>query len=169
MNFVNILMYLAPLILGAYALTRPDKSFQRGLIRGMEQFLIILPRMICALIGAEFLAMLIPTEIISGFLGDEAGLIGILIGSLTGLLVPSGPVISFSIAATLINAGASVPSIIAFLTAWSLFSAHRIFIYEIPLLGMSFLRLRLVSVLILPVVSGILAMVAVKLISLVGA
>jgi len=168
MNFFNLLMYIAPLALGAYALTRPDKSFQKGLIRGIEQFLIILPRMICALIAAEFLAMLIPTEIISGFLGDEAGLTGILIGSLIGMLVPSGPVISFSIAATLLNAGASVPSIMAFLTAWSLFSAHRILIYEIPLLGMSFLRLRLVSVLILPVVSGILTMAVAKLISLVG-
>jgi uncharacterized membrane protein YraQ (UPF0718 family) len=161
-------MYIAPLALGAYALTRPDKSFQKGLIRGIEQFLIILPRMICALIAAEFLAMLIPTEIISGFLGDEAGLTGILIGSLIGMLVPSGPVISFSIAATLLNAGASVPSIMAFLTAWSLFSAHRILIYEIPLLGLSFLRLRLVSVLILPVVSGILTMAVAKLISLAG-
>jgi len=168
MNFFNLLMYIAPFALGAYALTRPDKSFQKGLIRGIEQFLIILPRMICALIAAEFLAMLIPTEIISGFLGDEAGLTGILIGSLIGMLVPSGPVISFSIAATLLNAGASVPSIMAFLTAWSLFSAHRILIYEIPLLGMSFLRLRLVSVLILPVVSGILTMAVARLISLVG-
>ncbi len=168
MNVMNMLMYAAPVVLGAYALTRPDKSFQKGLLRGIEQFFIILPRMICALIGAEFMAMLIPTEIISGFLGDEAGIIGILIGSLAGLLVPSGPVISFSIAATLLNAGASVPAIMAFLTAWSLFSAHRIFIYEIPLLGMSFLRLRLVSVLILPVTSGILTLFAYELLAMVG-
>jgi uncharacterized membrane protein YraQ (UPF0718 family) len=162
---LNIIMYAAPIALGAYALTRPDKSFQKGLFRGVEQFIIILPRMICALIGAEFMAMLIPTEVISGLLGSDAGIIAILIGSVIGMLVPSGPVISFSIAATLLEAGASVPAIMSFLTAWSLFSAHRIFIYEIPLLGMSFLRLRLASVLILPVLSGILALAAIELIS----
>ena len=167
MNTMNLIMYLTPIALGAYALTRPDKSFQKGLLRGMEQFIIILPRMICALIGAEFLAMLIPTEFISGFLGEDAGITAILIGSLTGMLVPSGPVISFSIAATLLGAGASVPAIMSFLTAWSLFSAHRIFIYEMPLLGVSFLRLRLVSVLILPVLSGILALAVVEVLSLI--
>lgn len=168
MNLVTVLMYLAPLALGVYALTRPDRSFQRGLLRGAEQFIIILPRMICALIAAEFLALLIPTEFISGFLGREAGLVGILVGSLTGLLVTAGPVISFSIAATLLNAGAAVPAVIAFLTAWSLFSAHRIFIYEIPLLGLSFLRLRLVSVIILPVASGLLTMGAFELLERLG-
>jgi uncharacterized membrane protein YraQ (UPF0718 family) len=122
--------------------------------------------MICALIAAEFLAMLIPTEVISQFLGRDAGLLAIFIGSLTGLLVPSGPVISFSIAATFANAGASVPAVIAFLTAWSLFSAHRILIYEIPLLGISFLRLRLLSVLILPMLSGVIAMLGTGLVEM---
>lgn len=168
MNAINLIIYAAPVALGAYALTRPDKSFKQGLLRGMEQFIIILPRMICALIGTEFMAMLIPTEIISGFLGADAGIVAILIGSVLGMMVPSGPVISFSIAATLLGAGASVPAIMSFLTAWSLFSAHRIFIYEIPLLGMSFLRLRLVSVLILPVVSGILTLAVVKVLALIG-
>lgn len=168
MTLMNVLMYTAPIAFGAYALSRPDKSFQQGLLRGAEQFIIILPRMLCALIAAEFLALLLPTEIISGFLGHEAGITGIVIGSLVGMMVPSGPVISFSIAATLINAGASIPSIIAFLTAWSIFSAHRIFIYEIPLLGTSFLRLRAVSVLVLPVLSGIFTLLAYDLLDLVG-
>ena len=158
MNPIMVVIYVAPILLGIYALTRKDKSFQQGLTRGFEQFIIIVPRMICALITAEFLAMLVPAEVISQFLGRDAGLVAIVIGSLTGLIVPSGPVISFSIAATFANSGASVPAIISFLTAWSLFTAHRIFIYEIPLIGLSFLRLRLASVLVLPFVAGLLAM-----------
>lgn len=158
-----IIIYILPLILGAYAYTRGDDSFRKGLTRGLEQFIIIVPRMICALIAAEFLAMLIPTEFISQFLGDDAGFVAILIGSLTGLIVPSGPVISFSIAATFANAGASIPAVIAFLTAWSIFSAHRILIYEIPLMGMSFLRIRLLAVLVLPVTSGLLTLLVIRL------
>ena len=168
MNAINMIMYATPVALGAYTLTRADKSFQRGILRGVEQFIIILQRMSCALIGAEFMAMLIPTQVISGFLGSDAGIVAILIGSIIGMLVPSGPVISFSIAATLLHAGASVPALMSFLTAWSLFSAHRIIIYEIPLLGASFTRLRLTSVLILPVLSGILALAAITILSLFG-
>ena len=87
MNLANLLMYASAFALGAYALTRPDKSFQAGLMLGAEQFIIILPRMLCALIAAEFLALLIPTEFISGYLGHEAGIVGILIGSVVGMMV----------------------------------------------------------------------------------
>lgn len=163
-----VVIYTAPLVLGAYAFSRKDKSFQKGLSRGLEQFAIIAPRVICALIGAEFLAMMIPTEVIGKFLGDEAGIMSILIGSLTGLLIPAGPIISFSIAATFAKAGASTPAIIAFLTAWSLFSIHRILIYEIPLLGFSFLRLRVLSVFMLPMIAGLLVLGTTEILSLLG-
>jgi len=165
MNPILLVIYIAPVLLGIYAFTRKDKSFQKGLNRGLEQFLILVPRMICALIGAEFLAMMIPTEIISRFLGNEAGIVSILIGSLTGLLIPAGPIISFSIAATFAKAGASTPAVIAFLTAWSLFSIHRILIYEIPLLGFSFLRLRLLSVMIIPPMAGVLVLAGTKILT----
>jgi len=168
MSIMMLIIYIAPILVGAYALSRRDKSFQQGLVRGLEQFTIIVPRMICALIGAEFMAMLVPTEFISQFLGTDAGMVAILIGSLAGLLVPSGPVISFSIAATFADAGASVPAIVSFITAWSLFTAHRIFIYEIPLLGLSFLRLRLISVIILPPLAGTLILIWTGMLSLAG-
>jgi len=166
MSIIMVVIYVAPFLLGAYALTRKDKSFQKGLTRGLEQFAIIVPRMICALIGAEFMAMMIPAEVIGRFLGNEAGLLSILIGSLTGLLIPAGPIISFSIAATFAKAGASTPAVIAFLTAWSLFGMHRILIYEIPLLGFSFLRLRMLSVIILPIVAGVLVLAGTEILML---
>jgi uncharacterized membrane protein YraQ (UPF0718 family) len=166
MSPVMIVIYILPIILGTYAYSRGDDSFKKGLTRGLEQFIIIVPRMICALIAAEFLAMLIPAKVISQFLGDESGLVGILIGTLTGMIVPSGPVISFSIAATMYNAGASVPAVIAFLTAWSIFSGHRILIYEIPLLGVSFFRIRFLSVLMLPILAGSFALLSSELASI---
>ncbi len=39
-----------------------------------------------------------------------------------------------------------------------MFAAHRILIYELPLLGGSFLRLRVVSVVAVPFLAGALAM-----------
>jgi uncharacterized membrane protein YraQ (UPF0718 family) len=146
-------------ILMALALSRGDGSFRLGLRRALEQFLILAPRMFCALIAAGFIAKLIPSEFIARYLGSEAGMTAVLIAAATGITIPAGPVIAFSIAAVFAQAGASVPALIAFITSWSIFAAHRIFIYEIPLLGLSFLRLRLVAVGITPLVAGVIGIV----------
>ena len=156
------------LVLAVYAFSRHDGTFEGGIQRGIEQFMKLVPRMLCALVAAGFIAKLIPTSIISTYLGAEAGLTAVVIGTLTGLIVPSGPVISFAIAATFANAGASVPALVAFITSWSLFAAHRMIIYEIPLLGFSFLRLRVSSVAIMPFAAGIFVLVTHWLIGFVG-
>lgn len=147
-------------VLMALALARRDDTFRNGLRRALEQFLILAPRMFCALIAAGFIAKLIPSEFIARYLGNDAGMTAILIASATGIAVPAGPAIAFSIAAVFAHAGASVPALIAFITSWSIFAAHRIFIYEIPLLGLSFLRLRLVSVAATPVLAGLIGIAA---------
>lgn len=152
------IIYGAPIVLGGYALSRRDGSFQQGLVRAVEQFVKLVPRMFCALVAAGFVAKLVPTEFISRFLGDEAGVTAILIGTVSGLVIPSGPVVAFSIAATLAKAGAADAALIAFITAWTLFTVHRVVIYEIPLLGVSFLRLRVLSVFLLPFLAGLMAM-----------
>lgn len=152
-----LVLYSMAGLLTLAALARKDDTFRRGVRRAVEQFLILAPRMFCALIAAGFVAKLIPSEIIARYLGSEAGMTAVLIGAATGIAVPAGPAIAFSISAVFAHAGASVPALIAFITSWSIFAAHRIFIYEIPLLGMSFLRLRLVSVAATPVLAGLIA------------
>lgn len=154
-----LILYGMAGILIALALSRRDDTFQKGLKRALEQFLILAPRMFCALIAAGFIAKLIPSEFIARYLGSEAGMTAVLIASLTGIVVPAGPAIAFSIGAVFAHAGASVPALIAFITSWSIFAAHRIFIYEIPLLGLDFLRLRLISAGATPLLAGLIGVV----------
>ncbi|MEX0852381.1 MAG: hypothetical protein WD036_03735, partial [Bauldia sp.] len=71
-------------------------------------------------------------------------------------------------AAVFVRAGASTPALITFITSWSIFAAHRIVIYEIPLLGASFLRLRLLSAGGLPLLAGLIGIGVVALVSGVG-
>jgi len=155
-----LVIYGLLIILATVALSRGKEDFKHGLIRGVEQVLILVPRMLCALVAAGFVVKLIPTEIISSYLGAEAGFIAIVIGTLAGMLIPAGPVVSFSIAAVFANEGASTPALISFITSWSVFALHRVIIFEIPLLGMSFLRMRLLSVIVLPLLAGSLTLAA---------
>ena len=128
--------------------------------RFLEQFAMLVPRMLCALVAAGFIAQLIPKQAIASLLGDDAGLLAIPVAAATGLLVPAGPVIAFAIAAVFAKSGASTAALVTFVTSWSIFAAHRILIYEIPLLGTSFLRLRVASALVVPFLAGTLAFLA---------
>ena len=51
-----------------------------------------------------------------------------------------------------------IPALVAFLTGWSVFAAHRVLIFEIPMFGFHWVRLRMLSVVPLPVIAGALAM-----------
>jgi len=144
-------------ILALVALARGDETLRLSARRAVEQFFILVPRMFLALMASGFIARLIPSEVIARFLGHEAGFIAIVVASIAGLIVPAGPVIAFSIAAVFARSGASAPALIAFITSWSVFATHRIFIYEIPLLGPSFVRLRLVAAAATPILAGLLA------------
>jgi uncharacterized membrane protein YraQ (UPF0718 family) len=158
-NFGIAILYGLLGILAIVALSRVDGTFQSGLRRAVEQLAVLAPRMVCALTAAGFIARLIPSELIGQYLGGEAGVKAVLLATAVGLIIPAGPVIAFSIAAIFAKSGASTAALIAFITSWSLFAAHRIFIYEIPLLGPSFLRLRLVSVAATPMLAGLVALV----------
>ena len=157
-----VFIYVLALITGAIALSRGRPTAHAGLRRAAEQTIVLVPRLIFALIAAGFVVQLVPTELIGRFLGAEAGFAGIAFGSLAGLLIPSGPMVSFAIASAFAGQGASPPALVAFLTAWSIFAAHRIFVYEIPLLGGRWLKLRLVAVCILPFIAGSVALALVR-------
>ncbi len=125
--------------------------------RFFEQFAMLVPRMLCALVAAGFIAELLPKEAIGRMLGADAGLLAIPIAAAVGLLVPAGPVIAFAIAAVFAKSGASTAALVTFITSWSIYAAHRILIYELPLLGPSFLRIRATAALPVPFAAGLLA------------
>lgn len=151
-------IFLLAGVLTVTAMTRGDATARAGFLRAAQQLVVLVPRMLLALVSAGFMVMLIPTEFIGRYLGEDSGLIGILIGTVAGLFVPSGGVVAFALAAAFVTRGASVPAIVAFLTGWSVFAAHRVVIFEIPLLGGQFARMRLLSVMILPPIAGALAL-----------
>jgi uncharacterized membrane protein YraQ (UPF0718 family) len=110
-----------------------------------------------ALLGAALFTQLIPERWIVGLIGPDSGFAGIVIASLAGGLVPSGPFVSFPIALSLIQTGAGPAQIVAFLTGWSVYAFYRVMVWEIPTMGVQFTLHRMVASLLLPIVAGLLA------------
>lgn len=159
MSGTGLLVIIAvAFVLALLALIRDDGSLSGGLRRALEQSIILLPRLVLAFMAASFIVKLIPTDVIVANLGSEAGIRAILIGALTGVLIPAGPSVAVPVAAAFALEGASVPALIAYLTGWSVFAAHRVLIFEMPMLGARFVRLRLLCALPLPLIAGTLAM-----------
>jgi len=144
-------------VLGGIAFSRRDDSLREGIAYGADQLVRLLPRLVVALTAAGFIAELIPGDAVGRWLGPGSGVPGIVIAAFAGVLVPTGPVVTFSLAAVLAHAGAASPQLVAFVTSWSVFALHRITIYEIPMLGWRFVALRVLSVLLLPLLAGLAA------------
>jgi uncharacterized membrane protein YraQ (UPF0718 family) len=155
---ISIGLWLVALILGIIAFTRPEKRHRQGLKVAGENILLTAPRVIMAIVVAGLFSVILPTELVADWLGRGSGFRGVAIGALAGGVTPGGPILSFPIVAILYQAGASVGPLIAYLTAWSVVALHRLFAYELPMMGARFALLRLASSLVLPFLAGILAM-----------
>ncbi|EAQ03919.1 hypothetical protein OB2597_11766 [Pseudooceanicola batsensis HTCC2597] len=114
-------------------------------------------RLPLALLAASFLALIIPLEHLSRFIGPESGVLGITLAALVGGLLPGGPMASFPIAIVFMNSGAGVPQMVALIGGWSVFALHRLLAYEAPIMGWRFIALRLGSSMVLPVIAGLIA------------
>jgi len=110
-----------------------------------------------ALLTASFLVQLVPVEALSHVIGPASGLMGIILASLVGGLLPGGPMTSFPIAIVFLQSGAGLPQMVALIAGWSVFALHRMLAYEAPIMGWRFVGLRLVSCAALPVLAGVFA------------
>ena len=158
-------MLIPTLIMGALALTLLLIGYNRGgdehLIGLKSAFTItlqILPLLIFAFIIGGMIQTLLPKEMLSKWIGAESGIRGILIGTVAGGLTPGGPYVSLPIVAGFLKSGASVGTMVAFLTAWSLWAIARLPM-EIGILGWKFTLIRILSTIIFPPLAGLMAQV----------
>ena len=127
-----------------------------GLKSAFNMIVEIIPLLIFAFIIAGMVQVLLPNELLSKWLGAESGFRGILIGSIAGGLSPGGPFVSLPIASALLKSGASVGTMVAFLTGWSLWAVSRLPM-EVGILGWKFTLVRIISTFIFPPIAGLIA------------
>ncbi len=156
-------MLIPTIIMGVIAIVLIFISYQKGggeHILGLKAagnlLLQIIPLLIFAFIVAGMIQVLIPQEIISRWVGVESGFRGILLGTAFGALTPGGPFVSMPIAAGLLRTGASIGTMVAFMTGWSLLAISRMPM-EIGLMGWKFTLIRLACVFFFPPIAGLIA------------
>ncbi len=157
-------MLIPTLLMGAIAIALLYVGYRRGNdehLQGLSLtwglLLEVVPLLLFSFIVANMIQVMIPKEAISKWVGAESGFRGILIGTAIGSLTPSGPFVSMPIAAGFMRAGASIGTVVAFMTSWSLLGISRMPL-EFGIMGWQFTAIRLASgVLIFPVVAGLLA------------
>ena len=156
-------MLIPTIIMGVIAITLFIIAYQKGQgehITGMKSALSmiiqILPLLFFALIIAGLVQVLLPHELLSKWIGKESGFRGIIIGTIAGGLSPGGPYVSLPIVAGLLRSGASVGTMVAFLTGWSLWAVSRLPM-EVGILGWKFTLIRLATTFFFPPISGWIA------------
>jgi uncharacterized membrane protein YraQ (UPF0718 family) len=123
----------------------------------LELILLITPRLGAALLIAAAIQVLFPREKVARWLGDRAGLRGILLATGAGMVTPGGPMTSFPVVNALHEAGTGRRALVAYLTSWSTQGFQRILMWELPLMGFEFAAFRFLVSLPLPIVAGLIS------------
>lgn len=152
-----LLLILVAVLLGG--LLWQDGGFDAvlsGLGRGGAILWSVTFLLAAAFLIAGLTQALVSREVIDRWLGAQSGWRGILLACLAGALIPGGPYVYYPIAGALLQAGAGLGVLIAFVIAKNLWSVTRLPM-EFALLGPRLTLIRYLLTLVVPPIMGFLA------------
>ena len=125
----------------------------------------MLPKMAAGCLIAAFVTRLLPREVVARVVGSESGFVGILVAMVMGAVLPGGPLTIYPVAGAFLLLGADIGTAVAFITAWNLLGYNRALIWELPFFGPEFVAWRIVIALPLPIIAGLLARAAARVVA----
>ncbi len=136
---------------------RQDRNLPlEGLEAGWRTLWRNLPLLLLGFLVAGLAQVLIPRDLITRWLGEEAGLKGVLIGCVVGGVVPGAPYATFPLVAALYQGGASLGAVVGFVSAWSLWSVSRLPV-EMALIDPKPALIRYTITFVVPPLAGLVA------------
>ncbi len=154
MDVTTLALAVAAVILLVFALLRQPSLALDGLLAAWRTLWRNLALLILGFILAGLVQVLVPRELITRWLGHEAGIKGVLIGCVVGGLVPGAPYATFPLVASLHRGGASIGAVVGFVSAWALWSVSRLPV-EIALINPRAALIRYSVTFIVPPLAGI--------------
>lgn len=152
----TLVLAIAAAILMGLALRRGTDVALDGLLTAWGTFRRNLVLLLLGFILAGLVEVLIPRDLVTRWLGDEAGITGILIGCVVGGLFPGSPYAAFPLVASLYHAGASIGAVVGFVSGWALWSVSRLPL-EIALIEPRPALIRYGVTFLMPPLAGLLA------------
>ncbi len=156
MKVINVVLIILALVFALIAYLQGGNRHILGFTQGSKMLLTILPAVVCASLIAGYIQVLLPETVIQSWLGKESGLKGIAVGYLAGFATFGGPFVSFPVAASLYQAGASVATVTTFITSWAIWGGGIIF-YELSILGPRLFAIRIAASFLFPLMAGLIA------------
>jgi uncharacterized membrane protein YraQ (UPF0718 family) len=126
-------------------------------------FATMLPKVLAGCFIGAFVTLLLPRETIARWVGAESGIGGILVATLAGAILPGGPFTIYPVAAAFLAAGADAGAACAFVISWTLIGYTRAIVWELPFFGLDFVAWRVLFSLPLPILAGVAARTAWRL------
>ena len=139
---IDITLWGSVAVLGFMAWQRGRVVLVSSMREGSMDFINIVPRIALGVLGSGYIAAVIPTEVITGWLGPDSGWMGVLAATIAGAATPGGPVVGFSIGAVALKVGGGTPQVIAYVISWALFAFQRLILWEIPFMPAKFVWFR---------------------------
>jgi len=99
-----------------YSVIKNKKKTGESLKAALKVFIKTLPMIIIIIIFIGFLLGFLPPDMISRVVGEQAGILGVFVTAVLGSVLFIPALISFPLAASLLDGGASVMSVAAFIT-----------------------------------------------------
>ena len=155
----TLVLVVAAIVLAVVAYLKDPGLPWIGARNGASLVVLILPRLIPAMLIAGLMQVVVPQEVVSRYFGQQGGLRAIVVASLAGIITPGGPMVSVPFMVAAAHSGAALPSLVAYMTSWSLFGVQRIISWEVPLMGWHFVGVRLLASLAFPILAGYLVAV----------
>ena len=138
-----------------------------GLVEGLEGTWRLLRRAApITLLGmtlAGTMQVLAPPGVVGRYMGENSGMLGLLIGMGAGMITPGGPYVMYPIGAALMTSGAGIGPMAGFVSTRNLVTFNRLFVWELPFLGLPFTLTRLAISFWMPIVSVIMVPIVYRL------
>lgn len=151
------LLYFGAITLAGYLITafmKPHTAIE-GWEATIDMFAQAAGWIIVSMLAAGLLSQFIDATSIVRLFGREAGIRGVVLGALVGLLGTGSRWAVYPLAAGMFAAEASPGAIFAFMTTWQLVSLPRL-PAEVPFFGLRFTVLRAVVSLVIAIIGGLL-------------
>lgn len=156
MDTTTLVLAVAVIALAALAYWRGAELPRAGMLTAGRTLWTNLPVLLLSFTLAGLVQVTVPRDLISGWLGAEAGLRGVLVACAAGGLIPGPPYAIFPLAAGLYKAGAGAGSVVGFTTAWMLWSVSRLPV-EIALVDPKIALVRYAVTFAVPPLAGLAA------------